>query len=135
MAQSTHCYPRFGLWRLWAWVPDAGEGVEVVVEGVGDGGAQEMCALENECDLWSFCSDGPQVANIGEVTPQKAGRAEGRGWEFRITFEGGPFVELLAAALNFDPAAQIVAQDDVEAREQNLGEEFAEAAEAGGVYG
>ena len=116
-------------------MPDAGESVEVVVEGVGDGGAKKVRAFKNEGDFWSLSTDGPQVADVGEVATQETGGVERRGWEFMVTFEGGPFVEFLPASLHFDPAAEIVVQDDIETREEHLGEKLAEAAESGDVGG
>src|SRR5277367_3890256 len=109
---------------------EGGEGVEVVVEAALQAGDEEIGALDDAGDLRSGLIEAREIGAVAKVA-REGFDGGARGFPiFLAVLEMGPLRKNFGAFFDANAVAQVVAEDDLEAREEDAEEKIGKRAEA-----
>ena len=108
----------------------AGQGVEFVA-GARLVGQHQVGVAHDQADLRRLLAEPTKVDAVAEVVREQLDRFARAARHLRLLLEARPLGEGLAPALDAQAGGEVVAEHDVEARQQHLGEEFGQRAEFG----
>ena|SRR2546428_3530590 len=100
------------------------ERVQIVIERAGKGRRDEMCSFHHESNARRRLAEPRQIRAVAKIAREKLDRLSRSAGKLRRFLEAGPLRQKLSPSLHPNAVAEVVGEEDVEARHEDVAEKI-----------